>query len=511
MTSINPRVLLLLLRVKILMVIVVLLYVLELKPVSSFIHSSNMMCCSFRKQAVSSNQLQLQLKLQLRTTHMSMIQQQSTRRRKRTKTYLKSSLNSEIFFERQKQKSKDPDLDPDRDLDRSYMPPSIQISLETHGHKYYCNKCAVGFKKQKNFQQHVLGKKHCRVVDEWASAREDYALDAPTWCHHNNDHDDDNIDIDIDIDIDVCTPWNKSEMQNFPHRHSCIDPSLKISTLTPPLRARFWRYLRDEFGEHYPELASILHRVSVEGNGKCKGAQYMRVKELFESLEAFRIVSSVIIMAQDAAKLESKLESKLELELAGSSETDSSSSSCSANRTTRTGTSSKDNIDTIYDLACGHGLLGILLAYRFPTKKVICVDLEERESFHAFKAAFNELGESYKGASPLSNLEYREANLLTVQPELTPSSFVVALHACNEANKDVVDMARSVGVNAAWAVMPCCIRSKLYLGGASVLDLDSESRYKVLCGAFAEANGAQVVRAISRDITARPILIAGGW
>ena len=42
-----------------------------------------------------------------------------------------------------------------------------------------------------------------------------------------------------------------------------------------------------------------------------------------------------------------------------------------------------------------------------------------------------------------------------------------------------------------------------------VLDFSSEDRYKLLCGVFAEANEATIVRAISRHITARPILIAG--
>jgi SAM-dependent methyltransferase len=202
--------------------------------------------------------------------------------------------------------------------------------------------------------------------------------------------------------------------------------------------------------------------------------RYLRVKELFETLEAFKITSSIIIMAQDAQAEQ------------------------------------KYNIHTVYDLACGHGLLGILLAYRFPTKKIVCVDLEARDSFQAFRSAFNEMGDPFEmQTTPLSNLEYREADLLSVESELDSSCFLVAMHACNEANKEVVDMAKGAG--AMWAVMPCCIRSKLYLKRASVLDLDNDSRYHLLCGAFAEANDAQLVRAISRDITAKPIIIAGGW
>mmetsp|Transcript_3575 Transcript_3575/g.6537 ORF Transcript_3575/g.6537 Transcript_3575/m.6537 type:complete len:436 (-) Transcript_3575:652-1959(-) len=349
--------------------------------------------------------------------------------------------------------------------DQSHIPQTVIDSLKSTGHKYYCASCAVGFAKQKNYQEHMTGRKHQRVESERASAWQDFLADAPSWANDNDNKDDnDNATATVLDQLDVHTYWRESELSTFPHRVSCIDQSLTLATISPHHRARFWRYLRDTFGQHYPELASIFHHVSLSS------PRYLRVKELFETLEAFRIASSIIIMAQDKE--------------GGST------------------------IDTIYDLACGHGLLGILLAYRFPTKRIVCVDLEARDSFLAFQTAFNEMGESYDMQTPLSNLEYREADLLTVESELDANSFLIALHACNEANKEVVDMARSA--RAMWAVMPCCIRSKLYLDGAEVLGLDSESRYKLLCGAFAEANGAQLIRAISRDITARPIVIAGG-
>ena len=44
-------------------------------------------------------------------------------------------------------------------------------------------------------------------------------------------------------------------------------------------------------------------------------------------------------------------------------------------------------VDVIYDVACGHGLVGILLAYRFPRRRVVCIDLERRDGFdHCLKA-----------------------------------------------------------------------------------------------------------------------------
>ena len=340
---------------------------------------------------------------------------------------------------------------------QSRRTPAVQTTLETTGHKYYCATCGVGFKKEKNFQQHIDGRTHQRVESERASAWLDFCTDVPTWTNSNNDK-----DKDESVILDVHTQWSYSELSDFPHRSSCIHPSATIESIGPQLRARFWRYLRDSFGQHYSEFAPIFHEVSLSS------PRYLRVKELFESLETFKLTSSIILMAQ----------------------------------------SNNKTIDTIYDLACGHGLVGILLAYRFPKMKIICVDLEARESFLAFQAAWRKIGDSYGMETPLANVEYREANLLSVRSKVTPSSFLVATHACNEANRDVVDMAHGVG--ALWAVMPCCIPSNLYLKGGRVVGLDDDTRYMLLSGAFAEANNAQLVKTIHRDITARPILIAGG-
>lgn len=365
------------------------------------------------------------------------------------------------------------------------------VSEQRHGHKYFCDLCKIGSQRQKSHLEHLNGRKHKKVVEEWESAVREYIREVPTWRHtvqpvanviipykFGTEEErtftvlvpeqpiDENDSMDLDESIDVRSSWRAAEFKDFPHRSSCVDPSILISTLSPQLRARFWRYLRDTFGKHYPELTSILHCVSVSH------PQYMRVKELFENLEAFQLVSKIILVSQQ--------------------------------KSDRT-----DNIDTIYDLACGHGLLGILLAYRFPTKRVVCIDLQRRQSFFAFRSAFVKHGIQHKNQPILSNLEYREADLISIKEQVTPSDCLVAVHACNEANKHVVEMARTAG--ATWAVLPCCIRSKLYLKGSPVLDVDSETRYKLFCGAFAEANRASVIRSIPRDVTGRPILIAGGF
>ena len=47
---------------------------------------------------------------------------------------------------------------------------------------------------------------------------------------------------------------------------------------------------------------------------------------------------------------------------------------------------------TIYDIACGHGLLGTLFAYRFPKAQVICVDLVLSDSYVGYGKVFEQFG-----------------------------------------------------------------------------------------------------------------------
>jgi len=182
-------------------------------------------------------------------------------------------------------------------------------------------------------------------------------------------------------------------------------------------------------------------------------------------------------------------------------------------------------VDTLWDLACGHGLLGILLAYRFPGKRVVCVDLAPHPAFRAYCAAWETVGQKQPDwRATLQNLDdFREADLGAAfapccgdrasgnahdMATVGPHDCVVALHACNEANRDVVVGAQRAG--AMWAVMPCCISTSTYLHDCDLEHLPSTSRYHMLAGAFAGTCGAQIVRSIDDRITTRPVLIAGG-
>jgi hypothetical protein len=178
--------------------------------------------------------------------------------------------------------------------------------------------------------KHISGKAHARALFDKESALEEFASSAPTWAAIS------------DAEVDVTTPWRATEFNDFPMRARCMDPSATLGSLTPKQRGRFFRYLRDVFGTHYPEFTAIFHHVDTTA------PQYLRVKELFESLESFQLVASLVLTAQRQGR----------------------------------------EVNEIFDLACGHGLTGILLAYRFPRKKVVCVDLERRPAFKAFADAW---------------------------------------------------------------------------------------------------------------------------
>ena len=93
-------------------------------------------------------------------------------------------------------------------------------------------------------------------------------------------------------------------------------------------------------------------------------------------------------------------------------------------------------------------------------------------------------------------------------PNVDSNSLVLALHGCNEANKDSMRMATSA--SALWCVMPCCIRANLYLPNCTVSKMTDDQRYAFMCGVMACEYGAQMARCIDRRITNRAVVLCGG-
>ena len=281
-------------------------------------------------------------------------------------------------------------------------------------------------------------------------------------------------------------PFSLSELRRFPMRSNCLSTHATLTDLDPGPRDRLARYFRDAC-EGLPEFAGVFARA------ERLAGKYTRVKEIVESVEAFKVVVSFIATCE------------------------------------RTGAR---KVRKFFDLACGHGLVGIMLAYAYPDRAVMACDRKRRESFEVFDAAFahfasreenspatfhdddevepEEVGGTARSRESrrLPNLEFVEGELDVLAPRVDSNSLVLALHGCNEANKDSMRIATSA--SALWCVMPCCIRANLYLPNCTVSKMTDDQRYAFMCGVMACEYGAQMARCIDRRITNRAVVLCGG-
>ena len=111
-------------------------------------------------------------------------------------------------------------------------------------------------------------------------------------------------------------------------------------------------------------------------------------------------------------------------------------------------------MEKIVEFACGHGLVGILLAYRFPNLQVYLYDLQQRPTYAAFLESFEAHGFRRPGESKvLPNVNsFCEADLRTCSKVLK-NSIVVCIHGCGDVNQDTIDMAIDSGAGASSAFL----------------------------------------------------------
>jgi hypothetical protein len=115
------------------------------------------------------------------------------------------------------------------------------------------------------------------------------------------------------------------------------------------------------------------------------------------------------------------------------------------------------------------------------------------------------------GTFPLQNLEFIEGRFDcdAVRARLCETSFVIALHACTEANGAAIEMA--VGAGAMWGVMPCCMRTvACFPDGCQLVRCPDDTRHALLCGSLVERYHAALVVSIDKRITTRHVVICGG-
>ena len=318
-------------------------------------------------------------------------------------------------------------------------------------HKYWCADCSRGFDRRKQQVEHEAGKRHAA-----AQIASDASWEA--WQHSAM------FDADVPREA-VAGAWSlelfldglpvRSRSRNGPRPatlsadsldEGMISPSVTLSSLSAVKRARLWRYLRDLTSD--PQLPERVAGVD---------PRYVRVKELLESCEIAALVERALRSRRGAPS-------------------------------------------TIYDVACGHGLVGLLLAHRLPATRVVSIDRKRRPAFDAWSAALD--------AS--ANVQFRHGDFqeLVDGSSTDSDSLVLCVHGCNEVNRDAVRAAQAGG--ASWLVVPCCLQTSLYVPSAASVRLPDQMRYSLLCGAMAADFNATGVWSIDRRITPRCIVLAGG-
>ena len=259
--------------------------------------------------------------------------------------------------------------------------------------------------------------------------------------------------------------WTPSRLDEFD-----LASQAMVSMLDDAGRSALDYYLAHALPQ-WPEMPCIVAHIAT------RHPTSLRVKELVESVECFRLVGQFFYERWK-----------------------------------------QRGLTTLLDLACGHGLVGVLLAYRFPQLRVVCVDLERRRCWAHYQEAWGVEGRAAEGhAAPLDNLTFREADVADVtrwdaraagteQQLMGPHTAVVCCHACNEANLIVLQAARQC--SADWAVMPCCLPDGIYGFDCRKL-ADDGVRYSIMIGLIAGQFNAAKVRLIDRRITNRNLLLLG--
>jgi len=399
-----------------------------------------------------------------------------------------------------------------------------QLNTKGHAPANYCDACGLTFSRPLEWEQHLQGRRHAQMLERYTTPEnllKEFEATAPHWAGSSLA----DPDVREAATRNISKHWNFDELTSLglKMRATCLHPSTMMSKLSHWQKARIWRYLRDAMGVgYYTEVAAVMAAVDADRGGsssddeeesdgeqeeaplkelrfingknrlvnaspktgshrdqfsKMDRGGFIRVKELFESFESYKQVANFIVAAEKTQK-----------------------------------------IDRIVELACGHGLVGVLLAYRFPEKKVLLVDRQRRGILDVFLRSFEAKGHESPslGNYPafqsrvLPNIEFVEGDVEVANSpdKIPPNSLVVAIHGCNEVNKLAIEMALSR--QSAWVVMPCCIRKELYLEVCSVLLESDDARHAVMVGALASTYGAQYMGEIDSRITNRGIVVGGG-
>uniref|UniRef100_A0A448ZB42 C2H2-type domain-containing protein n=1 Tax=Pseudo-nitzschia multistriata TaxID=183589 RepID=A0A448ZB42_9STRA len=356
---------------------------------------------------------------------------------------------------------------------------------------YWCDYCSVGFNKRKSLIEHLNGKRHKAVVADGDAVWEDYVELGNRGASPSVFFDESVTKIDVArawsldkfmeglrarsrsskakfvasgmVGTPGASPSSSHTGNNFQGgAGNQIDPRLRLHDLPPSKRAALFRYLHAS-SSGIPGLIDMVSALP---------PKYVRVKELLESVEVyFQVVDALL------------------------------------KRSTEQGQKPK-RLTRVYDIGCGHGLVGMLIAASYPSIEVRSIDLVPRESFLAQRDAFASTGTS------MDNLVFRTGDLSAIaemEDERVGGgekhTLVLCVHGCKELTHESIELARDRGM--AWLALPCCLRAGDHLEHPGCLRLGSDhTRYALLCGALAGRYHPETVAAIDSRITGRGIVLA---
>ena len=242
---------------------------------------------------------------------------------------------------------------------------------------------------------------------------------------------------------DTPKPWHPAMLDRYP-----MDSNAMVHDLDAERLELLLTYVRGV--THDDTMGTLVAKISR------RHPQYLRVKELFETLQAYeRIGQNIYEHWRDGY------------------------------------------VRAIYDVCAGHGLLGLLLANRFPKMSVVCVDIDRRPAFDHYIVVAEDLG------LPLSNIRYVQADIVSLT--LPPRSYLICIHACNELTK--IALEKAIDAGACYAAMPCCIRDGIYF--RRINHVDDGTRYAAATGFIAGRFHAYKLTAIDDRITNRNLIILG--
>jgi SAM-dependent methyltransferase len=352
---------------------------------------------------------------------------------------------------------------------------------------YWCEYCSVGFNKRKSYLEHVAGKRHKAVVAEGDLAWEDYlarGTDSVFW-----DTSVTQMDVakawSLDVFAEGLRARGRSSKKKVVGRNRMvgtlsppslqhhtgnnanggggnqIDPTLRLGDLAPSKCGALFRYLHTTTSgiQCLPDVVEALPPV------------YVRIKELLESIEVYHQFRELI-----------------------------------RQRGSRRGQSRR--LSRVYDIGCGHGLVGMLIAASCPHIEVVSIDIVPRESFVAQKEAFRVSGR------PLTNLKFEAGDLSMLSKRLkveeedgtNEHALVLCVHGCKELTHESIELAREH--EFAWLALPCCLQEKDHLSKGSLKIKSDATRYAMLCGVLAANHDPEVVTTIDSRITGRNIVLA---